>query len=79
VDCIYLQQSKYFLIAFSDSSLVAVPLDCNDVTLCEHVSWPKQPIKLLSSDGKTALVLCEAGFVFTLSMSAEGALPAAPR
>lgn len=70
---------RQFLVAFQDSSLVVVPADCKDVAGCERSVWPKQPLKLQSSDGKSASVYCEGGFVCVLTLSEEGTLPAAPR
>lgn len=66
------------MIAFQDSSLVVVPLDCKDVALCERAVWPKQPLKLQSVDGKSASIYCDGGYVCVVTVSEEGSLPAAP-
>ena len=69
---------RLFLVAFADSSLVTVPVDCKDVTLCEHIVWPKQPLSLHSSDGKSVVLYCEGGFACAFTFTAAGALSCPP-
>lgn len=58
---------------------MVVPLECKDVALCERTVWPKQPLKLQSTDGKSASMYCDGGFVCVLTVSSEGSLPVPPR
>jgi hypothetical protein len=70
---------RTFLVAFSDRSLVVLPIDCKDVSLCTHKVWPTVVTHLLTPDGLSAIVYAEGGHGYFVKLTETGELTSPSR
>lgn len=76
IDCVHLAFVRCLLVAFEDSSLVLVPLECTNVQDCCRVKWSIQPRKLYSlNSGRSVVVYCDDGEAYQFSVTNDTSIP----